>query len=342
MKKFFLFLILFSSILNAEFFYKRCKPPIGNWPSGLANALDMQGDYLFLGEGGLLSILKISTGHTLVSRLKMPDVITDIMAKDNFLYIACDDTCFVVINIIDPENPILMGITYLNYLIRQIVVDNSLAYLATDNSIVIIDCSNPYYPYILSDFYKVKNYADLVVWNNYLFAARYNSGIIDIFDISNPLNPIFKEEYQYNNFGASNIFVKNDKLYICLRIPWHTYYLGIFSLSEPLQIEYISSIQIDNNSYDLYVNDMYAFISMYNNGMQIIKISDPLNPQHICTWWSQYFWVFPKKTVGTNNRAYIATYAHGLHKTTFYANSCFDSAVYATVLVQRKMDKLNF
>ncbi len=92
----------------------------------MANALDKQGDYIFLGDGGLLSISKISTGHTFGSRLKMPGVITDIMVKDNFLYVACDNTCFIAINIIEPENSILMGIVYLNYLIRQIVVDNTL------------------------------------------------------------------------------------------------------------------------------------------------------------------------------------------------------------------------
>lgn len=186
-------------------------------------------------------------------------------------YIAGEDSNFVVVDISNPADPIVLGKCTSPSFALDVKVSGNYAYVA-DNSggLMVIDVSDPYEPYAVST-YNTPSYArDVNVVDNLAYIADKESGII-IFDISDPLNPIMLGEA--DTPGPSIKFaVQGDYAYVA---DGNFQVINIANPSNPYHIfEYITP----KSSEAIAVEGDYAYVTVDKIGLYIFDISNPENP----------------------------------------------------------------
>lgn len=196
---------------------------------------------------------------------------------NDFIFIG-RDSGVEVYNTNESASPELISVFCYNY-IYDIYLENSFAYLATNNGLYIYDISDIVNPQFLFN-YDTGSSKSLDIWNNYLFIKSdgYNpqSDGYYIFSILDPNNPVLLNHIQdFQGFGyhMNTIDVHNDILFIGADTDNWNYRLNLFDLSNPSFPVFINSIDIPNIE-SIKFQDQLAFIT-YGGPIQVIDISNP-------------------------------------------------------------------
>ncbi len=135
----------------------------------------------------------------------------------------------------------------------------------------INDDINPPTPTFISK-YDTPGWAfGVEVVGNYAYLADYDSGL-QIIDISNPSNPIFKGNYDTD--GAWDVEVVGNYAYIADGSSG----LQIINISNPTNPTFIGNYDNFSAVVDVQVVGNYAYLANGNSLLQIIDISNPTNP----------------------------------------------------------------
>jgi len=178
------------------------------------------------------------------------------------------------------KNLELIGHLYTVYDPVSIFVNDNLVFLAAHaNGLYIIDVSNPNDPQEIANFSR-RWVEDVYVSGNYVYVA-YSSGL-GIVDISDPAKP--KElGYAETRGHPHGIFVSENYVYLAceatvLGNSWQGLYIfDVINPSNPVKIGYYPNS--GKTERDIYVFNNYAFIASGGDGLIIINVSDPTNPQ---------------------------------------------------------------
>ncbi len=257
-------------------------------------------DYAYVSESfSGLHIINVSdltnlteTGYLQISGLYS---IHDLKISNDFLYAihafagdGPDDSELLVINILDPANPIL--ISRLNMgdfsTAKRIAFNNNLIYVAHGSSgLYNIDVSNESIP-IEKGRYKTGYTHYIVVYNNYAYIGNGSSGM-SIIDISYPENPMFVGSLDFKNHAAdrtTKIAVDNKTICLvvdrykdgCIGCESTIYIMDITEPSAPQVMGFydtkeVMDLEVNNNN--IYISGVFDF--------RIVDISDPTNPIEI-------------------------------------------------------------
>lgn len=231
-------------------------------------------------------IFNISHDSTInfVSKLYLGGNGNGIEISGNYAYIA-DGICRLrILDISNPDNPILLGTCATGGSAVDIYVSGIYAYIADAvNGLIMIDISNPINPHILG-IVSYNYYASKIVkvQNNiaYLNTSQRNTGatILRFIDVADPLNPITLGEYNPGYFAqVSDIAVEGNYAFLVE----DNNRLRILNISNPANPITIGSCQAYCGR-DIYLSGSYAYIGCTNNtGLRIVDISDPVNPMPI-------------------------------------------------------------
>ena len=186
-------------------------------------------------------------------------------------YIAGEDSTFVVVDISNPADPIVLGKCTSPSFAWNVKVSGNYAFVA-DNSggLMVIDVSDPSEPYAVST-YDTPSYArDVNVVDNLAYIADRESGII-IFDISDPLNPVMLGEADTPG-PCIKFAVQGDYAYVA---DGNFQVINIANPSNPYHVfEYITP----KSSEAIAVEGDYAYVTVDKIGLYIFDISNPENP----------------------------------------------------------------
>jgi hypothetical protein len=141
------------------------------------------------------------------------------------------------------------------------------------------------------------------VVGNYAYVADGDSGL-QIIDISNPQNPIFKGNYDTPSISY-DLKVVGNYAYVADN---HSG-LQIIDISNPQNPILKGNYDTPGLSYGLKVVGNYAYVADYYNGLQIIDISNPSNPILKGNYDTQG-WSVDLDVVG--NYAFVGDYYNGL------------------------------
>ncbi|WP_287739435.1 cadherin domain-containing protein [Microcystis sp. M179S2] len=167
----------------------------------------------------------------------------------------------------------------------------------------INDDINPPTPTFISK-YDTPGWAfGVEVVGNYAYLADYDSGL-QIIDISNPSNPIFKGNYDTD--GAWDVEVVGNYAYIADGSSG----LQIINISNPTNPTFIGNYDNFSAVVDVQVVGNYAYLANGNSLLQIIDISNPTNPILKGSYDDSSGFADGVQVVG--NYAYIADYFSGL------------------------------
>ena len=147
-----------------------------------------------------------------------------ICVSDSLVYFADGSAGFLIINISDLLDPTILCTLDTPGRVIDLCVRDTLAYLADDDSLLIVNVSNPSNPAIIGHISTPGSGAyDVWVTGDYAFVIEEDffggQGKVNMIDVSNPTSPVLVRQV---SMAATpyGLFVLNDKVYVAADDWW--------------------------------------------------------------------------------------------------------------------------
>jgi hypothetical protein len=186
----------------------------------------------------------------------------DAVVVGNYAYCAFGSG-LVVLDVSDPEAPILAGQKLIPGLSRAIDVAGNYAYLANaDSSLQIVDIGNPSNPVFVGGCEIPGEARDVFVSGDYAYLACGFSGI-QIVNILDPANPAFVTGFD-TPYYAHCIFVSADYAYVADSQSG----LQIVDVSNPANPSFAGDHNTNSPAISICVSGEYAYVAEGFGGWQ--------------------------------------------------------------------------
>lgn len=164
-----------------------------------------------------------------------------------------------------------------------------------DHGLEVMDISDPGNPKHISAFFDneetfMKKPHSIVFKDNYAYVSATEDGAIQVFDISNPTDPrpvsYLKDDEEIGLKGVHGIAINSYYLYAA---GTKDNALEIIDISDPREIKHAAVI-FDNKEtslkgpHSIAFKDNYAYIITAEEGIEVIDISNPVNPAHVSSY----------------------------------------------------------
>jgi uncharacterized repeat protein (TIGR01451 family) len=217
----------------------------------------------------------------------------DFVYATSHIFANLQQTLMEIVNIRNPYHPYPVGLHMISAGLGSgsvtdsgVATHNGYVYLSANcemsyplcySGLQILDIANPAFPRPAGFLPISQGVAvDLDVVDDYLYVSTAASSLL-IYDISNPLHVT---EVATRPWSTYKTVLQNE----------HLFFLGtdsmlhVVDVSDPRNPSEISSFALSNNPNDLAVNGDYVYIAGFPR-LEIIDISNPLQPTQAGTWW---------------------------------------------------------
>jgi hypothetical protein len=206
---------------------------------------------------------------------------SDVFVSGNSAYVISDSS-FAIIDISNPTNPVIKGGLRPRYP-RGIYVSDNYAYLAKvkeqsspAKTLEIIDVSNPTYPIVTGGVNQPQMGSVYVAGNN---AYLTSGNSLEIFDISDPMNPVHKSSVTtgsiITNGHGTRVYIYGNYAYV---VSYANNAIEIVDVSDPSNPVHKGSIQngeggaLLNGPLSIFVNQDFAYVVGDSNALEIIDL----------------------------------------------------------------------
>ncbi|MBI2038141.1 MAG: hypothetical protein HYT15_04445 [Candidatus Magasanikbacteria bacterium] len=186
-------------------------------------------------------------------------------------------------NITDPSTAVsVVGTGSVGSNPLGIFVSGKYAYTANqvENSISIVDVSNPAYPRFVASTSVGTNPNDLYISGRYAYVTNGNGANVSIVDISNPSAPRQVSTITVGG-GPKSPYVSGRYLYV---VNGSATTMTIIDISNPLSPVRISTTTVGSQPNGVFVSGRFAYTANYNEAsVSVIDVSDPQAPVFIAS-----------------------------------------------------------
>ncbi|HEY6906677.1 MAG TPA: hypothetical protein VI230_04375, partial [Ignavibacteriaceae bacterium] len=283
-----------------------------------------RGNYVYLSLNSDFSILDVTDPNSVqyVSGYEVPGFVEDVAVSGNYLYTGSNG--FRVYDISDSTHPVQTGYADISGDLVEPAGEGLVFYtpysMTANNTIHTMDVTDPHNPVSL-DSYTCPNMTwDFVVRDTLAYVACWWDGI-RIFNIADPSNIVqIAHTMGWQQGGvpgvdycySQTVAVYNDYLYIADYGPFSeedTYGLYILDITDPSHPVLLNRFQgITSHASDIAAGDGLVYIADGFGGVEIVDVSDPLNPSVIS------YTGLPDGATGikiNDNYAYVSDYILG-------------------------------
>jgi len=187
----------------------------------------------------------------------------NVVVKDRYAFAIFNSLGFVI-DVSDPASPKMVNqIIPVN--INKLYLSGNILFLMSNDGIHIVDVTNPLEIEELS-FYKTK-VNNIFVDGEYVYIAGYN---LKILNINNPSEPSLVSSL--NTGTVDDIYVADNYVYL---LGPGILIIDVSDITSPIQVASYSTYRANN----MYVKDDYIYLSKFYTALEIVDISDPINPK---------------------------------------------------------------
>ena len=198
-----------------------------------------------------------------------------------------------IMDISDKTNPTKLAHYTAPNMTYDLKLQGNYAFIATWwDGLRIVDYSNPSSPYLASHILGWVNSNSIpgedycfssavAVKGNYAYLSDYkpfsdkDTFGIYVVDISDPTNPVFVNRFKDFESSTSAMKIVGNYLYLS----GSQGMMEILDITDPLNIELLSTFLLSDSARDIDVFGDFAYIANYIlEGVQVINISDPTTP----------------------------------------------------------------
>lgn len=207
-----------------------------------------------------------------------PYATSDIAYEANKLFVVQRDSGLRVLDLEDISNPIELGRFFRQSRMRQIVINDSLAYINLgDSAVSVLSISDPQEIQLISRYQVYGSYNGLFRKDTILFLASEFG--VEILSLIDPINP---EEIRTFQLDINPIYV-----YVFGNIAFAVNVITdvvVLDISDPTQPVQISTIPTPGRGFKLTMSGNLLFIADMDNGMRVYNMAFPADPQLIETY----------------------------------------------------------
>ena len=214
----------------------------------------------------------------------------DVKVYDHYAVLIKEYEPAQVIDLHDPSNPDVISTIHFGNNgsdggAHNCYMDGSVLYVIGQDTdgLEIYDLSDPGSPTFISH-YPTYYYHDIYVKNGLGYAAGIYGDGVDILDLSDLENPQVLATFNYPASGAHNTWTTEDGNYVIVGDeigggPW----TRIFDIHDLDNINMVSEYIVDNEAvvHNSYVKGNLLYVGHYTEGIRIVDITDPVNPQEV-------------------------------------------------------------
>ncbi|MFH0790104.1 MAG: PKD domain-containing protein [Candidatus Omnitrophota bacterium] len=210
---------------------------------------------------------------SVVKSYDTPGSAVDVSVAGDYAYVADAANGLEIINIKQPDNPILTGSCDTPGEASGVYISGNYVYIADGSKgLQVIDITNPDRPVLAGGYDTLGDASAIYVSGNYAYIADSFKGL-QIIDIKNPRFPILTSSV--NNIGfAHDVYVLGNYAYIGT----HSNGLQIVDVTNPAVPKLAGNYNAQGDIEGIYVLGKYAYAADYSQGLQIIDISEPKFP----------------------------------------------------------------
>jgi len=210
----------------------------------------------------------------------------------DYIYLIDKETGLYVIDVHNPASPVLAGqydtvkMTYDpedDYYMGDWAYDmrvvNGYAYVASSDSLQIIDVSNPSTPIKIGSYDEFLFYSPLEyveVKGNYAYITHLET--LDIIDVSNPATPSLVTSYEFDSDYIPALHLADNYIYVAYStFNYENPNIDIIDISDPTNPNRVGQYNSDiYEIYDIYVTNGYVYIA--SEFLEIGNVSSSATP----------------------------------------------------------------
>ncbi|MBI4977147.1 MAG: hypothetical protein HZC28_06665 [Spirochaetes bacterium] len=218
----------------------------------------------------------------------------DVCAKGTYAYVAAQYNLFIV-DIADPEKPVVVSKVIFGGKGRQIAVENNIAYVtARNDGLFIFDVKDPKNPKFICQYDTIELATGVQVNGSILAVAQRQYGV-EFIDVSNPAKPVFISKIKTHE--AQSVDIRNGYAYAG---DWGAGRLTTIDISNPGIPKTVSERELQGYGDGVYVLGGLIFVSTghhrrgvpapkaegdegygMGHGLEIYSLKDPSQPEFI-------------------------------------------------------------
>lgn len=281
--------------------YKKTEIKLGTAiDSGSTYACLNNDSYLFVAQRGNFSVYDITEDNPKLVR-EISEIVTGwhmAFSEDgNYLFVTARKNGFYIIDISDPlKAELVQQISSLELATGLYVEGNYLFICSRYFGIEIWNISTPNNPTFCSVVRGQMEYQDCCVDNGILYVAVYNQAKIIRYDVTDPYNPSYIDEFQPEG-KPYGINVNNGYLYISISVCNSSYsdstYIGyglsngfsVYKISGREELVKVSTTCLDGrfdagafDTFNLEIQDNRLYLSHTYHGVYVFDITNPRAP----------------------------------------------------------------
>jgi hypothetical protein len=283
-----------------------------NQMGGSMRAIAVQGETVYVGAGPRLVTVDISDPENpqfLGQTEMLPHLVENIVINGNFAYVAASYAGLQIIDISNPQLPLIVGSETDPTLAFAIAYTNNHVFITDPETgtLRLLNVSDPTHPSPVWSLNGFGGGTDVLVNGDYLYTVM---DTLEVFDISNITQPKLVTSLPANTLDNGwfySLAVAENSLY-AISVTSEFY---VFDISQPDLPEKKGMIFLDHNQYlsfDIVVVNQHAYLADYY-GLTLIDISDPQNMVKIGDLTP--FW-FTSQLAVVNNIAFLINW-DGMH-----------------------------
>jgi len=253
-----------------------------DWAVGIA----LQGDHAFIADNTAgLRILNVSNPSTpsSIGSCATGGTAMCVALRDDYAYVAATTAGLAFVDVSTPAAPTLLGTCLTSGSPGSVCLEDSHAYLTKGNDgLSVVDIAKPYRPSIASSTSN-STAQDIAIAGDIAYVARSSDPFCS-FDISTPSAPIMLSSSSAATGRA--VIALGDLIYVTDGENG----LKIFSSDAEGTLAHIGTCDTPLFAYGLAIKGPYAYVANYSgsenesNGISIIDIADPRNPNFLRTF----------------------------------------------------------
>ncbi|MDM8521763.1 C13 family peptidase [Desulfococcaceae bacterium HSG8] len=212
----------------------------------------------------------------IIGSVDTPGYARGVIVSDGKAYVADRDGGLQIIDIGNPENPVIIGSVETPGSAYGVTVSDGKAYVADDGGLQVIDIGDPENPVIIGSV-QTPGYALGVTVSDgkaYVACGGYEQWDgLQVIDIGDPENPVIIGSVETPG-SARGVTVSDGKAYVADGNGG----LQVIDIGDPENPVIIGSVETPGDTYDVAISDGKAYVADRDGGLQVIDIANPENP----------------------------------------------------------------
>ncbi len=253
---------------------------------GMTSSIAQLDAYVYFNSGGNINVLKENAPDIFEYKNRFhtgTGYCTDMLIDKGLMYVSTYGRGVVVYDLIDPENPHVLGQADVYKYIEKALVCDSVLIACRQEYALLYDISDPHQVSLLSDIsFLFNRNATFALNNHFLYGFTQNgySGpqFIECYDISVPAAPTLAASYQLHpdwqapwpdaiETGQNNLFVALSDT------------IKVFDISDPATIALRTKFPLLHPAGEIRISGSMLYVAMPDHGISVYDISDVFAPE---------------------------------------------------------------